>query len=370
MTHILFLGIFSIFSGLGVSPNRWYTPRPSLAWTNRFDSGSGRTVGIPITSGLRESVEKENMKKLLAFGPLFVVVASLLWSFDDLLRRSLYSLPPSVVVFYEHLIGAGVLLFLLPKWFGDIKKMGRKEWIAVVFETIFAGVLGTVLYTAALGKIFYIQFSVVVLLQQLQPIWAILTAWLLLKEKISKDFAFWALIALGAAYCITFPNLKVNIATGSGTILAGLLAVGAGFMWGSSTAISKVVLNKVSSLTTTALRFYFAPIFAFLLIFSLKQTHQLLAITPAQLLTLLLITFSTGALALGIYNYGLKRTPARVTSILELTWPASSIFIGYFLFHQSLTWTQIGGVVVLLVSLYFITKPIQGLIPANESPKT
>src|SRR5579859_3423314 len=124
------------------------------------------------------------MKKLLAFGPLFVVVASLLWSFDDLLRRSLYSLPPTVVVFYEHLIGAGILLFLTPFWVKDIKKMRRKEWIAVVLETIFAGVLGTVLYTAALGKIFYIQFSVVVLLQQLQPIWAILTAWLLLKEKI------------------------------------------------------------------------------------------------------------------------------------------------------------------------------------------
>lgn len=310
------------------------------------------------------------LKKILQWGPLFIVIASLLWSFDDLLRRSLYSLPPSVVVFYEHLIGAGVLLFLLPKWFGDIKKMGKKEWIAIILDTIFAGVLGTVLYTAALGKIFYIQFSVVVLLQQLQPIWAILTAWLLLKEKINRDFVLWAIIALVAAYAITFPNLKVNVATGSGTIIAGLLAIGAGFMWGSSTAISKVVLNKVSSLTTTALRFYFAPVFAFLLIFSLHQTRQIMAITPVQLLTLLAITFSTGALALAIYNYGLKRTPARVTSLLELTWPASSIFIGYFLFHQALTWTQIAGVVVLLVSLYFITKPVNRKLIADESPKS
>ncbi len=247
--------------------------------------------------------------------------------------------------------------------------MGKKEWIAVIFETIFAGVLGTILYTAALGKIFYIQFSVVVLLQQLQPIWAILTAWLLLKEKINKDFLLWALVALGAAYCITFPNLRVNLATGAGTAIAGLLAIGAGFMWGSSTAISKVVLNRVSSLTTTALRFYLAPIFAFLLIFSLGQTHQLFAITPTQLITLLFITFSTGALALAIYNYGLKRIPARITSVLELTWPASSIFIGYFLFHQTLTWTQIGGVVVLLVALYFITKPVKGNVIADESPK-
>ena len=50
------------------------------------------------------------MKKILAFGPLFVIVAALLWSFDGVLRISLYSLPPAVVVFYEHLLGAGIML--------------------------------------------------------------------------------------------------------------------------------------------------------------------------------------------------------------------------------------------------------------------
>jgi drug/metabolite transporter (DMT)-like permease len=51
---------------------------------------------------------------------------------------------------------------------------------------LFSGALGTIFYTAALGKVQYVQFSVVVLLQQLQPIWAILMASFLLKEKIEK----------------------------------------------------------------------------------------------------------------------------------------------------------------------------------------
>lgn len=307
------------------------------------------------------------MKKLLAFGPLFVVVAALLWSADDLLRRSLYVLPPTTVVFYEHLLGAGVLLFLLPIWIKDLKKMRKKEWIAIVLDTIFAGVLGTIFYTAALGKVNYIPFSVVVLLQQLQPIWAILAAVILLKEKAHKHFLFWAVVALAAAYFITFPTLQVNFATGSQTIIGALLALGAGFMWGSSTAISKVVLNRVSSLTTTALRFYLAPIFAFLLLASFKQTASLAQITPLQWLTLLGITFSTGMVALFIYNYGLQKTPARVASLLELVWPASSIFLGFFLFHQGLTLTQILGVIVLFVSLYFITREAK---EATESPKS
>ena len=300
------------------------------------------------------------MKKILAFGPLFIIITALLWSFDGLLRISLYSLPPSVIVFYEHFLGAVVLLFFSFIWFKDLKKMSWKEWIAMGIVSLFSGALGTIFYTAALQQINYSSYSVVVLLQQqLQPIWAIATAAILLKEKIHKKFILWALLALIAAYFISFPNLQVNLATGAGTVLASLLAIGAGFMWGASTAISKYVLNKVSFLTGVATRYYLAPIFAFLFVLGEHQTRMLFAITPMQWGILLLITFSTGLVALGFYYYGLKRTPARITTLCELVWPASAIFIDYFLYHKTLTPTQIVGVIALLFAIYNVTKPVK-----------
>lgn len=297
------------------------------------------------------------MKKILTFGPLFVIIAALLWSFDGLLRVSLYSLPPAVIVFYEHVLGAIVLLALSFKWFKDLKKMTKKEWIAISLVALFSGALGTIFYTAALGLINYSQFSVVVLLQQLQPIWAILAASILLKEPITKKFLLWAAFGLIAAYMISFRDLQVNLATGAGTAAAAAFALGAGFLWGSSTAISKFVLKKVSFVTATALRFFLAPIFAFALIVGLGQTQSLTAITPPQWVTLLLITFSTGMVALGVYYYGLKRTPARVTTLCELVWPASAIFIDYFLFHKTLSLTQILGVILLAITIYQVTRP-------------
>jgi drug/metabolite transporter (DMT)-like permease len=298
------------------------------------------------------------MKKILAFGPLFIIITALLWSFDGLLRISLYSLPPSVIVFYEHFLGAVILLFFSFIWFKDLKKMTWREWLAIGLVSLFSGALGTILYTAALQKINYSSYSVVVLLQQqLQPIWAIATAAILLKEKVNKKFILWAILALIAAYFITFPNLQVNFKTGAGTALAGILAIGAGFMWGSSTAISKYVLNKVSFLTGVATRYFLAPIFAFFFIAGSGQTKAMFAITSGQWLTLLLITFSTGLVALSFYYYGLKRTPARITTLCELVWPASAIFIDYFLYHKVLTMTQILGVIVLLFAIYNITKP-------------
>ncbi len=300
------------------------------------------------------------MKKIWSFGPIFIIAAALLWSFDGVLRIGLYSLPPAVIVFYEHLLGALVMLLFAFKWVKELKKMRRKEWVAIMVVALFSGALGTILYTSALQYVQYSQYSVVVLLQQqLQPIWAIAAAAVLLKEKVTRKFLLYAVLALVGAYFITFKDLYVNLATGAGTAAAGLLALGAGFLWGSSTAISKIVLNRVSFLAATALRFFLAPIFALAFIFAGHQSDMIFKITPAQWQILLIITFSTGLLALAIYYYGLKRTPARIATLCELVWPASAILIDYFLYQKTLSATQIFGIVLLLFAIYHVTKPLQ-----------
>lgn len=304
--------------------------------------------------------KKENImkdwKKIFSYGPLFIVIAALFWSFDGILRRSLYSLPSTVVVFYEHLLGAIILLPMFIKFRSDLKKMNRKEWIAIILVSLFSGALGTIFYTSALSMVNYIQFSVVVLLQQLQPVWAILAARILLKEKLSKDFLPYAILGIIAAYLITFKDLRINFVSGKETIIAAILALSAGFVWAVSTSFSKIVLNKISFWTATSLRFWFAPIFALIFVFGQNHQQSLVALTSTQWITLLTITFSTGMVALVIYYFGLRKTPARVSAICELAWPASAIFIDYFLYKQTFTITQIIGVLILFISMKNVSK--------------
>lgn len=297
------------------------------------------------------------MKKLLTIGPLFVIFGAFLWALDGLLRISLYSLPPALIVFYEHLLGFMVLLLLAGKWSSDLKSMTRKEWIAISLVALFSGALGTIFYTTALQNVTYIPYSVVVLLQQqLQPIWTIAAAAIILREKLHKKFLLWAVVALVAIYFVTFKDLRVNFETGSQTIIAALFAIGAGFVWGTSTAISKFVLKKVHFLTATALRFMFAPVFALLFLLLQGQGLTLFTLSESQFVTLLLITFSTGMVALAIYYYGLKRTSARISAICELMFPLTAVFIDYFIFHKTLTVTQILGALVLVIAMYKVTK--------------
>ncbi len=296
------------------------------------------------------------MDKIKNYGPLFIILAALLWSFDGILRTSLYALPPAVVVFYEHILGLVVLLFFSKGLLKDLKKLTRKQWIAIIIVGICSGALGTIFYTAALGQVNYIQFSVVVLLQQLQPIWGITAAALIVKEKLPKKFLLWAVLAFIATYFITFRDLSVNLATGQGTIVAAVLALLAGAMWGSSTALSKYVLNSVSFITATILRFAIAPFFALLIVLGMHQTASLTALTQQQWISLGFIVFSTGMVGLALYYFGLKRTQAKVSSVLELVWPMSAIFIDYFYFHKTLSLTQVFGVILLLVCMYQVTK--------------
>jgi DME family drug/metabolite transporter len=289
-------------------------------------------------------------------GSIAVVVAAILWSLDGLLRRQLYNLPPSVVVFWEHLLGLIILIPILIGTLSKYKNFTRKQWLSIILVSALSGALGTYFYTSALGKVQYIPYSVVVLLQQLQPLFAILAGALLLREQITKRFVLYAGIALVAAYFVSFPDLSVHWDTGAGTMTAALLAIGAAACWGSSTAFSKYTLRDTSFVHTTGARFAFTPIFALLLTLVLGYGHSLGAITGMQWKYLVAITFSTGLVALVIYYYGLQKILASRSTILELTWPISAVVIGFFVLHEQMTITQWLGSFTLLATMYGVIR--------------
>jgi drug/metabolite transporter (DMT)-like permease len=71
---------------------------------------------------------------------------------------------------------------------------------------------------------------------------------------------------------------------------------------------------------------------------------------------LALIAVSTGMVALLIYYRGLAKTSVHVTTILELTFPFMAIFLDYMVKDTVLTLSQWVAAVVLVFSIYQITK--------------
>ena len=285
-----------------------------------------------------------------------VVLAAVLWSLDALLRTKLYVLPPLTIIFAEHAIGSIIAIPILFALRHKLKKLTQKQIIAVVIVSILSGIVGTVLFTAALQKIQFIPFSVVILLQQLQPIFAITSSAILLKEKITKQFLTYAILAIGGAYMLSFPELRVNLATGGATAIAALMAVGAAASWGSSTAISKYALQNTFWLQITGIRFALATLISGLALLIIPSMNGLSAIGSEQIKTLVIIALSTGFVALGIYYYGLQKVRASRATILELAWPFTAVITGLLFFDQPLTITQWIGAVVLSTAAYMIAR--------------
>lgn len=293
---------------------------------------------------------KEHSSKL--FAPLLVVIAASLWAVDGIiLRPSLYSLPVTLVVFVESSIVAILLTPFFIKKFSLLKHLKKKDWLAFFGVALLGGAVGTMAITKALFYVNFVNLSVVILLQKLQPVFAISLATIFLKEKLPKEFFLWAGLAIVGAYFMIFGTTLPNFSTGNKTTIAALFALLAALSFSSSTVLSKRALRNVDYEMGTYLRFLFATIIMMVIAASTGDISSLSEITTKQIIIFLIIAFTTGGAAIFLYYYGLKRISASVASICELAFPLTAVVLEYFVHGNILSPVQWIGTGVLLISI-------------------
>jgi drug/metabolite transporter (DMT)-like permease len=293
------------------------------------------------------------MKRILP--QLAIIFAAILWSFDGLLRQALYSVPSMIIVTIEHIIGAILFIPFILKARKEIKRINQQTWVSVFWISVCGGILGTFFYTSALSYVNYINLSVVVLLQKLQPLFAISLASVILKEKLSKKFLLLASIAIIGSFLVTF-GLQPLSKWEDKMIIASLFALLAAFSWGSSTVLGKYALQKLSFQIVTSLRLIITSVICIVIIMGTEDLSIIADLTRFQWFSMFIISISTGSIALFIYYYGLKFIPASHATLYELFWPLSAMFIDWFFRSRTLESAQIVGAVLLLSSIILLTR--------------
>jgi len=291
------------------------------------------------------------LDKQWSLGALAIMIAALLWSLDGVfIRPKFYVLPAGLVVLLEHVLGFIVLSpFLFLGW-TKIKLLSRKDWLAIGWVCFFGGALGTIMITkaffAAMGG--EVTFATVVLLQKLQPVFALALARLILGERLRRSFYLWAAVAIVAAYFLAFGK------TGLGEINllhnAAFYAALAAFAFGSSTVFGKRIVNHLDFKSTAALRFGLTGLLVLVYALFTGDLFKIATVTGSHWWYLILIVFTSGAAAMFIYYYGLKRVTASASTILELFWPFSAVILDYFINHNILSPIQIIASLFLLLA--------------------
>jgi drug/metabolite transporter (DMT)-like permease len=301
------------------------------------------------------------MKK---FGPYLIFLAAMLWATDAPFRVHLTKeLSSNFIVLVEHFFDVIVVLPILWLMRGEFKKLNWKSWIAVLVIAIGGSALASIAFTQAFK---FVNPSVAILLQKLQPLIAISLAAGLLKERLGKYFWLWTVVALAGAYVISFPSFVPRLfideqfnPNTTGVLLAVLAAV----LWGASTVFGKFVLNKVDFKVMTGLRFVLAFLFLLVLNFSQKTIPSFSVVTGKDWLYLAIIAVTSGVVSLFIYYKGLQVTRASIATLAELGFPMAAVLINFIFLKETLVPMQLVGMTVLLFAVFQLNRVNSKLEP-------
>ena len=92
------------------------------------------------------------------------------------------------------------------------------------------------------------------------------------------------------------------------------------------------------------------------MLFFFGELNYVTEISNSQIITFLLIAFTTGGPAMFLYYCGLKHTTASSSTILELAFPLTAILLEYFIRGNILNIVQWIGVAILFLSITKVSK--------------
>lgn len=281
-----------------------------------------------------------------ASGFVLVALAATTWGSDGLFRRGLaLELPAGTVVMVEHIILVLITLPLLVRAVPVTKAFTPLDWISLVVIGAGASALATVLFTQAFV---YGDPNTPLLLQKLQPLFAIGGATLLLGERLLARFGVYLICALAGAYLITFPE-PTSVSISAFAPVA--FALGAAGLWGFGTVLGRHLTRKIQFAHLTALRFAMGLPATIVIVLIQDGGAAISTIGGRDALALLLLALIPGLLGLLLYYRGLRETPASAATLAELAFPISAIVINYLAFEATLVSSQWVGVALLSATI-------------------
>jgi len=286
-----------------------------------------------------------------SLGIVFVASAAALWGLDQWIRGPLSATTtPATIVFGEHVVLVVLTLPFALAALAAVARLGWRHVLAAVAIGAGASAVATILFTQALFA--HHDFVTPVVLQKVQPLFAVLGAVLVLGERPRPRYAVYFLVALGGTWLMGVAHPLHPEAHGLVTML---YALGAALLWGLGTVFGRYLARDMRFEHVTTLRFVFglpASAIALLVLGSpaFASLHDTFWIAVLALVT--------GFAAMFLYYYGLRSTPAVAATIAELAYPVTAILVGYFKFGQALTGWQWVGVA--------LTSAVVALLPARS----
>jgi len=281
---------------------------------------------------------------------IFVILGAFLWGIIGIFINQLYEYRFTAweVVAVRVIASALLMAALLGIFRPQLLKIDWKDSIYFIGTGIISIVFFNWCYFFVME---HASISLAVILLYTGPAFVTILARLLFKEYFSRyKMIALVLTTLGCAFVVgLLPNYQFNI-----TASIFFIGLCSGFFYALYSIFAKFITEKYSSLTITTYSFIAASLFM-IPFGGLHEKLPLFFNWPVFANVLGLSIFST-CFAYLFYTYGLAYVESSRASILSTIEPAVAIIIGVFLFHETLTFFQLLGIFLILISIFFVVK--------------
>lgn len=295
---------------------------------------------------------------------IYIIIASIIWAVDWFVRKSV-GIPSLELIALEMtltslIIGTYVILFARH----EIRKINN-----------FRHILGLVVLSGIIWSWCFMQslqttnsLGIVFVLIGLQPVFTIFSSALLLKEHPKSSFYAFAATTIFCSILLTLWDTGLTLDMSQS--LSYIYALCTAICWWTSTSLIKIITRKNSSIYIILIRSFFTALTAWwilLLSYSWQtMTHILRTITfePIKIGYVVILWNIIASLS---YYKGIRKIPASLTAIFELSFPLTGFLLDFFLYDVFPSPIKILASIVILGSIIIL--PYCHFIEENKAPQ-
>ena len=286
------------------------------------------------------------VKQRYFLGCVFVVLAASCWGLIGLLGAKLNQAGFSglEVASLRITLASLVLILVSPFVLSSLRVLQRKQLPLLSMQSLLGVFLMTVCYFLAVQ---HIGAALSVALLYTAPVWSMLLAHFVLKERMSLSGAMLTLITVvGVALCLN-TSAPLNWAG----IAFGLLS---GFSYACFGVLGKKALNNTpptillySSVLISGITMLFMPFF------HSAMQKMFTNMGPNIWMVALMIAVVGTLLPYTLYTKALQWMPATRAQVLTIFEPLTAVLLAAVILHEPLGWPQYVGIAMILASALF-----------------
>lgn len=286
----------------------------------------------------------------MAWGAL--IIAMLIWSSSFVASKFvLVDFTPEQAVGIRLLLAAAATLPWLLIWGREpIKRMRAEHWKWLIIMSLFEPCL---YFLAEMNGLLYTSASAAGLVTSTLPIWIAIGAWLLLKERLSRNL----IIGLGLALSgtLTMTALGEANAAAPNPLVGNALMVVATLMAAGYVLVAKRLTAELSPWLVTVLQIWVGAVFFVPFLLLNPPDLSTPSTTAWQAMVWLGLVVSIGAY--GLYNLGISQVPAQVAGLSVNLLPLFTLVLAAVILGERLNVGEMAGAMLILIGILVAVWP-------------